>query len=218
MNYESISQPWEERTQTETRLPKRANSRFVFAHNPENWELKMYPATIETDEGKRKKQSIPVLLPVLTSLPETPGVNATRAVGKRLDSSTMRARMQDIGWTLLDASKHDYMRVYPANRGNYHTTKYIRFEQIGRRIIEHFDHEKFDDWRLSLVRDGHINPPHPQIASLMLISMNRAMSRLERDQHIPEVASRLKSKQEKYKNTKKAIDRLEKYGAKAYEL
>ena len=218
MNYESISQPWVERTQTETRLPKRANSRFVFAHNPENWELKMYPATIETDEGKRKRQSIPVLLPVLTSLPETPGVNATRAVGKRLDSSTMRARMQDIGWTLLDASKHDYMRVYPANRGNYHTTKYIRFEQIGRRIIEHFDHEKFDDWRLSLVRDGHINPPHPQIASLMLISMNRAMSRLERDQHIPEVASRLKSKQEKYKNTKKAIDRLEKYGAKAYEL
>ena len=161
MNYESISQPWEERTQTETRLPKRANSGFVFAHNPENWELKMYPATIETDEGKRKRQSIPVLLPVLTSLPETPGVNATRAVGKRLDSSTMRARMQDIGWTLLDASKHDYMRVYPANRGNYHTTKYIRFEQIGRRIIEHFDHEKFDDWRLSLVRDGHINPPHP---------------------------------------------------------
>jgi len=42
---------------------------------------------------------------------------------------------------------------------------------------------------------GAISPPHPEIASLKLIKMDRAMSRLERDQHIPEVSARLKNKQ-----------------------
>lgn len=218
MDYTAISQPWEEKTQTQIRIPKQGNSRFLFAHNPENWELKMYQSTQQNEDGRKKKQLIPILLPLLSSIPETPGVNGTRAVGKRIDSSTMRARLQDVGWTLLDASRHDYMRVYPAMRGNYHTTKWTRIEKIGRRVIEHFDQEEFDAWRLSLMAEGHLSPPHPQIASLMLIEMDRAMSRLERDQHIPEVASRLKGKQEQYRNTKKAIDRISRMGAKSYEL
>ena len=68
------------------------------------------------------------------------------------------------------------------------------------------------------MRDGVLNPPHPQIASLRLISMNRAMSRLERDQHIPEVANRLKSKKAELDLTKKAIKRVEDLGSGAYNV
>jgi len=126
--------------------------------------------------------------------------------------------MQDKGWTILDPARHDYLRVYPAHKGNYHTSKWIRMEKVGRRVIEHFDADAFDEWRRELVTSGAVNPPHPQIASLRLIAMNRAMSRLERDQHIPEVAGRLKAKQEELRLTKKAIERVEKYGGQAYEL
>ena len=65
---------------------------------------------------------------------------------------------------------------------------------------------------------GKISTPHPKIASLRLIGMNRALSRLERDQHIPEVLNRLKSKQDELTQTKKAIARIEKLGRLAYEL
>lgn len=217
-DYSKFAQPWEEKTDVQTRIPKKANPRFFFAHNPENWELKVFEGYTMTDDGKKKKQSIPMLLPILSSIGEVPGVNGTRAIGGRIDSSIMRTNMQDKGWTILDPARHDYLRVYPAHKGNYHTSKWIRMEKVGRRVIEHFDADAFDEWRRELVTSGAVNPPHPQIASLRLIAMNRAMSRLERDQHIPEVAGRLKAKQEELRLTKKAIERVEKYGGQAYEL
>ena len=65
MDYSNFSQPWEEKTATTTRIPVRANARFFFAHNPENWELKIYRTQIQ--EGKKKKSvEIPMLLPVLS--------------------------------------------------------------------------------------------------------------------------------------------------------
>ena len=178
----------------------------------------MFDTYTTNTEGKKKKEKIPLLLPVLSSIPETPGVNGTRAVGGRIDSSIMRTNLQDKGWTLLDPARHDYMRVYPAHKGKYHTSKWIRLEKVGRRVIEHFDQDGFDQWRLSLMRDGVLNSPHPKIAALRLITMNRALSRLERDQHIPEVANRLKSKQEELRLTKKAIERVEKLGGDAYNV
>ena len=217
MDYTNFSQPWEEKAQTTTRIPVRANSRFFFAHNPENWELKVYTSQT-SDEGKRKKVSIPVLLPVLSSISETPGVNGTRAVGGRLDSSLMRTNLRDKGWTILDASEEGYLRVFPAHKGNYYISKWIRVEKVGRRIIEHFDQDSYDEWRLSLMTSGKIQVPHTKIASLRLIAMNRALARMERDQHIPEVMNRLKSKQDELTQTKKAIARIEKLGRLAYEL
>lgn len=217
-DYSRFAQPWEQKTEVQTRIPKKANSRFFFAHNPENWELKMIEGYSMTEEGKRKKQKTPMLLPVLSSIHEVPGVNGTRAVGSRIDSSIMRTNLLDQGWTIIDPIKHDYIRVYPAHKGNYHTSKWIRLEKVGRRVIEHFDADSFDEWRIEIMKSGVLNPPHPQIASLRLISMNRAMSRLERDQHIPEIANRLKTKQVELKNTKAAIARVEKLGGLAYEL
>ena len=217
-DYSKFAQPWESKTETQMRIPKAANARFFFAHNAENWELKIFDGYTMTEDGKKKKTAIPMLLPVLSSIGETPGVNGTRAIGNRIDSSIMRTNLLDKGWTILDPARHDYLRVYPAHKGNYHTSKWIRLEQIGRRMIEHFDQEGYDEWRRELITSGALNPPHPQIASLRLISMNRAMSRLERDQHIPEVATRLKTKQEELNLTKKAIERVDKLGAAAYEL
>lgn len=215
--YDNFSQPWEEKQTAELRIPKKKNPRFFYAHHPENWELVMFEKT-EISGDKRKKTAVPLLLPVLSSVQEEPGVNGSRAVGGRLDSSIMRTSLTDKDWVILDPKRFDYLRVYPAHKGNYHTSRWVKLEKVGRRMIHHFDQLGFDDWRRSLVADGHLSAPHPKIAELRLISMNRAMSRLERDQHIPEVATRLKSKQEEFKQTKKAIALAAKHGRNAYVL
>ena len=215
MNYDNMAQPWSTQAATQTRLPINSNSRYFFAHNPENWELKLFEKTT-TEETKRKKQTVPVLLPVLSSIPEEPGVNGTKSVGRHVDSGVMRTHLMDSGWTILDTGKHDYMRIYPAHKGNYHTSRWISFEKVGKRIIQKFDADSFDEWRLQLMKKGVIAVPHPQIAALKLIQMDRAISRLEREQHIPEVNARLKSKQAKYKQIKAAIARVEQNGVNAY--
>jgi len=217
MNYDDMAQPWSTQATAQTRLPLKSNARYFLAHNPENWELRLFQTTTSTDENKKRKQ-VPILLPMLSSIPEVAGVNGTKQVGKHIDSGLMRTQLQDHGWTILDAGKHDYMRIYPAQKGNYHTSKWISFEKVGRRVIQKFDAEGFDQWRLELMQKGAITPPHPQIAALKLIKMDRAMSRLERDQHIPEVSARLKSKQAQYKQIKAAIQRVEDKGVNAYAI
>jgi len=217
MNYDDMAQPWSTQATAQTRLPLKSNARYFLAHNPENWELRLFQTTTSTDENKKRKQ-VPILLPMLSSIPEVAGVNGTKQVGKHIDSGLMRTQLQDHGWTILDAGKHDYMRIYPAQKGNYHTSKWISFEKVGRRVIQKFDAEGFDQWRLELMQKGAITPPHPQIAALKLIKMDRAMSRLERDQHIPEVSARLKSKQAQYKQIKAAIQRVEDKGVHAYAI
>jgi len=177
----------------------------------------LFETTTSTDDNRKKKQ-VPILLPMLSSIPEVAGVNGTKQVGKHIDSGLMRTQLQDHGWTILDAGKHDYMRIYPAQKGNYHTSKWISFEKVGRRVIQKFDADGFDQWRLELMQKGAITPPHPEIAALKLIKMDRAMSRLERDQHIPEVSARLKSKQAQYKQIKAAIQRVEDKGVHAYAI
>ena len=212
-DYTKFAQPWEQKTQVQTRIPVAANSQFFYAHNPENWELKMFDST-----DKKSKKQIPVLLPVLSTMSETPGVNGTRAIGGNVDSTIMRTNLQNQGWTILNKKKHDYLTVYPAHKGNYHTSKWLTMEKVGMRIIEHFDNAGFDQWRLQLMQNGDLELPHPKIAELRLITMSRALSRLERDQHIPEVLARLKTKQTEYKNTKQAIERIKKLGKRAYEI
>lgn len=217
MNYDDMAQPWSTQATAQTRLPLKSNARYFLAHNPENWELRLFQTTTSTDDNRKKKQ-VPILLPMLSSIPEVAGVNGTKQVGKHIDSGLMRTQLQDHGWTILDAGKHDYMRIYPAQKGNYHTSKWISFEKVGRRVIQKFDADGFDQWRLELMQKGAITPPHPQIAALKLIKMDRAMSRLERDQHIPEVSARLKSKQAQYKQIKAAIQRVEDKGVNAYAI
>jgi hypothetical protein len=217
MNYDDMAQPWSTQATAQTRLPLKSNARYFLAHNPENWELRLFETTTSTDDSRKRKQ-VPVLLPMLSSIPEVAGVNGTKQVGKHIDSGLMRTQLQDHGWTILDAGKHDYMRIYPAQKGNYHTSKWISFEKVGRRVIQKFDADGFDQWRLELMQKGAITPPHPEIAALKLIKMDRAMSRLERDQHIPEVSASLKSKQAQYKQIKAAIQRVEDKGVNAYAI
>lgn len=217
MNYDDMAQPWSTQAATQTRLPLKSNPRYFFAHNPENWELRLFDTIHSTDDTKKKKQ-VAILLPTLSSIPEVPGVNSTKQIGNHIDSSVMRTHLQDNGWTILDANKHDYMRIYPAQKGNYHTSRWTSFEKVGNRIIQKFDADGYDQWRLELMQKGVINPPHPEIASLKLIKMDRAMSRLERDQHIPEVSARLKTKQTEYRQIKAAIQRVQDKGVHAYAI
>tara|TARA_R100001440_G_scaffold40604_1_gene60351 strand:- start:5782 stop:6423 length:642 start_codon:yes stop_codon:yes gene_type:complete len=213
MDFSNYAQPWQEKKQQQTRIPIKANDRFFFAHFAENWEL----VTFETTQNK-KKVFVPMLLPLLSSIPETAGVNGCRTSGGRIDSSVMKAQMIQAGWNIIEPNQIDYLRTYPAIQGNYYTSKWTKLEKVGSRMISTFNHAEFNEWRRELMETQYISAPHPQIARLLLIDQNREITKLEQNQHIPEIAVRLKSAQNKYNGIKKAISNIEKKGVKAYSL
>ena len=218
MDYSNYAQPWQETRDKQTRIPIKANSRFFYAHYPENWELVHFEQTHKEEGKKPKKIEIPLFLPMLSSIPEEAGVNGCRAVGGRIDSSVLKAQLSNKGWRILEANQHDYIRTYPATRGTYYTSKWVKLEKVGSRILHSFDQDSFNAWRLELMASGAIQMPHPQIIKLKLIDNNRQISSLEQNQHIPEIAARLKAAQKRHTDIKKGIARLERYKSKTYDI
>lgn len=219
MDYSNFAQPWQEKREQETRIPVKANTRFFFAHFAENWELVNFETTQKGEDGKRsKKIQVPMLLPLISSIPEQAGVNGCRTVGGRIDSSIMKAQMVETGWRIIEPNQIDYLRTYPATRGSYYTSKWTKLEKVGSRILTTFSHDDYNDWRRELMETKYISAPHPQIAKLLLIDQNREITKLEQSQHIPEIAVRLRTAQKKYTDIKKAISRIEKLGFKAYAI
>lgn len=196
MNFDDISQPWQQKTNVERRLPRRANPPFFFAHFPSNWELHFFEVTVKKGKGTSNILK-PLLLPDLHAISETPGCNGIRDIGKgKGDSTYLRARMNSQQWTILDPRKHDYMRVYPCLNGKYHTDKFQSLELLGNDVIETQNKAEFANWRRELVLNEHIKPPHIHIIKKKIIELQRNIERKIRNQHIPEM--------------KKKIDELEK--------
>lgn len=219
MDYSNYAQPWQEKREQETRIPIKANTRFFFAHFAENWELHVFTKSTRDGESKKSKRvELPMLLPLLSSIPEQAGVNGCRVIGGRLDSSIMKAQMIESGWQILEPTRIDYLRTYPATRGTYYTSKWTKLERVGSRMLTTFQHDEYNNWRRELMLSQTISLPHPQIVRLLLIDQNREITKLEQSQHIPEIATRLKMSQKKYADINKAIDRLEKLGPDCYSI
>lgn len=217
MDYSNFAQPWQETRDKQTRIPIKANARFFFAHFAENWELVLFET--KPEEGKKgRRVEIPLFLPMLSTIPEEAGVNGCRTVGQRLDSSLLKAQMINKGWTIIEANQHDYLRTYPATRGTYYTTRWTTLEKVGSRILHSFSRDEFNEWRRELMDNGSIPLPHPQIVKLQLIDQNREISKLEQNQHIPEIAVKLKSAHKRHADIKKGIARIQKLKAKTYKL
>ena len=171
MDYSNLSQPWQQQQQQMQRIPLKRSASYFYAHHPENWEL-----VIKTKKEKSKQIEIPLLLPLLSTIPEEAGVNGVRMNGKRPDSSIMQARMIKSGWNILDPNKYDYMRLYPAsNGGHYFSNKFTKIENLAGRIIKTFNEELFNEFRKSLMIDQHVSLPHPAIIQLLLIDQNKTI-------------------------------------------
>lgn len=216
MDYSSLSQPWQQQQKQNQRIPLRRSASYFYAHHPENWELVLYTQS-KKDEKKTKTTTIPVLLPLLSTMPEEAGVNGVRMNGSRVDSTLFHGRLRQSGWTILDPARHDYMRVYPAsNGGNYFSNRFTTIENLAGRIIKTFDQESYNDFRKGLMRDQHISLPHKAIIQLLLIDQNKTIEGLEQRQHTPEGAARLKEAYAKYKHIEQAAERVYKLKEKAY--
>lgn len=217
MNYKDIAQPWQTTAQQQITLPTRNNNRFFYKHHPKNWEIYYF----ETEEKTGKKTETiqkPVWLPELHVHHETPGVNGTRGFTNNPDSGLARTRLVDKGWTIINPAQHDYLRKYPARKGSYWADKFTTLENIGGELVKSYRHDLFAAWRLELMKNGVLQLPHKTFIQRQMIDVQRRIERHTRNQHIPEIAAKLKGLQDLHNDMKLALKDLEENKGGHYEL
>jgi 6-pyruvoyl-tetrahydropterin synthase len=124
----------------------------------------------------------------------------------------------DNGFTIIEPQEYDYMRVYPAHKGNYHVDRFTKIEKMGRRIIQTFDHQEYNDFRLRLMQDGKIRIPHQVLIKEIIIETQKRITRQDNKSHLPERQIKIKAMKTKVTNMKKAAAELETKGKKVYEI
>lgn len=207
MKLNDLSHPWAEVKSQQKRLKMKPNSRFLYAHNPQNWELVV--------QGSGKSRTA-YLLPSFSVLRLTAGVNLVRKNGKTVNASVAMAKMQDDGFKILDPTEHDYLRVYPCVRGNRYEDAFTSFEQIGTSIIRSYDHEAYNEFRRMLMMEGHISPPHEHFITIMIMDNQKLIDKYAQLQHNPNHEALYKTAIQKDKDLKLAKQNIKKLGREAY--
>tara|TARA_B100001287_G_scaffold123317_1_gene103931 strand:+ start:1304 stop:1948 length:645 start_codon:yes stop_codon:yes gene_type:complete len=187
MDYTALGQPWQETKATSETLPRKTNSFFTYAHYPENWDLK--EMTFKKGKGEVKKW---IWLPYLHRIPFTAGVNGTVMNGKHLDTSVAKARLVEDGYTIISSSKYSYIKVYKGIGGKVYEEKFLNIKRLTRRKVdEKFDHTEYDKFRLQLMLDRTIEPPHPIILQDKIEDIKKIRGRLGNRVHIPEIQNKI---------------------------
>lgn len=212
MDYTTYGQPWQQKQVVNNRLPIKAKAMFFYKHHPESWEI----IVMKTKKGKQIIEK-PYWVPHLHCQRLTPGVNGARMNGKTVDGSLAKARAVDAGFTILDPEKIDYVRVYPAHKGNYHIDKFTKIERIGTRVVETFNHEDFNLFRLELVKNQHIQLPHPLILKEKIIETHKSIDRKANKSHVPEQRKAIDELYKRIDYMKQAMEGLENQGLEYYE-
>lgn len=215
MDYSTIAQPWQQPQAASVVLPARPNQTFFYKHTPRNWCF--VPFTLPA-KGKAKAQVVWRWLPTLDMERERAGVNGVRANGRTVDSTTRQAQLVRDGWQILLPQQYDYMRVYPCRGGKYYDSRFNQLENIAGELVTTFDRQEFNHWRLSLIIDGTIRMPHPNILRRYVLHKKRGFERYIRQQHIPELAARLEAMRIEATNMQTEIDNIINKGLEAYEL
>lgn len=217
MDFSGLAQPWQEQQAAKAVLPIRRNYSYFFAHNPKNWEFVYFD--IEVKSGKTtKKISKGYWIPQLSSIHEIPGVNGCRDMGRgQTDSSVMRARMVDSGWSILHPQQHDYLRIYPARGGSYHSSRFEKLEDLAGTLVKDFQRDEFNLWRLELVKNKSLSLPHHTILKRLMLDLTEQINRKVRHQHIPEIKEQIDNLQRISKDMSAAIDDVKNKGIEAYD-
>ena len=213
MNYNTIAQPWNQPSQPNVVLPTPPNQSFFMKHNPRLWDFE----AIETTSGKKKTTKW-MWLPKIDTEYERAGVDGIRISGRTVDSSLRKAQLTRDGWNILEPSTHDYLRVYPCRGGKFYENKWTTLENIAGQMISTFDRVEFNHWRVTLMADGVLKLPHPNILRRIVIGQRRSIDRYVRQQHIPELAAKLKSIQKLVDDMNAAIEAITNEGVKVYEI
>ena len=208
MKLNNLAHPWSAVQSEQRRLKIKKNSSFIYMHNPKNWEL----VHVQID-----KKTKPVLLPLVSVLRLTAGVNLVRKNGNAVNSSVAIATAVEDGFTIIDPNKYDYIRVYPCLNGNRYEDAFTSFEQLGGSLIRSFDQNAYNDFRCQLMRDGTLNPPHEHFIKLMIQENQKLIDKYSQLQHNPNHEALYHKAVQKDKDLKQAKQALEKHGAKVYE-
>jgi hypothetical protein len=209
MSLEHIAQPWTSSTSNkQNRLNIRANCMFFFAHHPKNWKC------VQMKDGKKTKW---VWLPLLNKIPEKAGVNLIRGEQGQTDSTLAQTSMIRKGFTILHPSKHDYLRIYPAIRGKYHTTKFQKLEHLAGEVIKKLDKEELDEWLCSLVAQGHIDAPHPHMTEKLMHAQRELINMHMNRQYLPLAKEEMTTAENLLAGMQAASAGVQKEGKKYYE-
>lgn len=208
MKMNKYGHAWSNTIETSKRLRLETKQRFIYFHNPRNWEIA---------EFKDGKKSYHLLLPSLNQLVLEAGINNVRAYGKNIDSSYAITTLQQQGCTVLDPSKIDYMVSYEVIGGKHYTDKFTIIEEIAGSVILSYDHESFNEFRRDLVLKGIIKPPHDHFVRLILRRNSTLLNRLSSKLHNPSAKARYDKAESFEKQVKQASELIKKQGVKAYE-
>jgi hypothetical protein len=208
MKLNNLAHPWSNVQSNKQKLKVKANSSFIYIHNPKNWELVNF---------KVDKKAVPRLLPKLGVLRLTPGVNLVRKNGNAINSSIAIANLEDRGFTIIDPNKFDYLRVYPCINGSRYEDRFTVFEQLGGSLITSFNHEEFNEFRCQLMREGALDLPHEHFIKLMINENQKLIDKYSQLQHNPNHAALYKNAIQKDKDLKQAKQALKKDGVIVYE-
>lgn len=207
MKLSNIAHPWSAAEAKQERLKIKANSNFVYMHNPKNWQL----VNIKVD-----KKSKPVLLPEFSVLRFTAGVNLVRLNGRSVSSGVAVANAKEQGFTIVEPDKHDYIRVYPCIGGNRYEDAFTVFENLGGSLIRSYNHDAFNEFRSKLMKEGYINLPHEHFIKLMLIENQKLIDKYAQLTHNPNHEALYKKAVQKDKDLKQVMKDLKAEGAEVY--
>tara|TARA_R100000278_G_scaffold114004_1_gene92376 strand:+ start:47 stop:706 length:660 start_codon:yes stop_codon:yes gene_type:complete len=213
MDYSNIAQPWAQPSGQAPRLPVRGNFPLFLKHHGKSWRFEYL--TIK-GKGKAKDKRIGVWLPDIQTEYERPGVNGIRTDGRSIDSSLRQANLNKDGYVVILPHQVDYLRVYPAQGGKYYTTKFFKLENVAGELMKSLDRAEWAQFRIKLILDGLVRPPHPTILERIRIQRARHIDRYVRQQHIPELAGKMKAIQDEVKGMSEAIAAFKEKGRDYY--
>ena len=209
MSFDSLAQPWApNKTDKTQRIPKASNSSWRYMHHPTSWSLEY------VQDGKKTK---PIFVPKLARFVLKAGVNGIGGTNDAPQTALARTQIQDAGNTIIDPSKHDYLRVYPAVGGTLTLNKWTKPENLGGRVFMVSDDEGFRDWRKNLVRDEVIDMPNLLVLQAIMRKQQELIIMHNSKPHIPQAQKELTLAEQRYEDMQKAYEAIEKQGKKYYE-
>ena len=162
------------RQQTAPLLNVMPNAPFYLLHSPFSWELVQMNGQY-------------VWLPHFGQLHEIAGVNGIEETRQGADSTVARMKLIENGQTVIDR-EYGYISRYETKSGGYHyRMKWDVPKQIGSKVFWNTDTDAYNDWRLSLVQMGIIDPPEIEVIQSKVALLDRKIDRKLKFQHIPEV-------------------------------
>lgn len=215
---------WQPMTQqAQTLLPAQPNHPFYYKWHPTNWHFVYRDVKIVTGKGEKAKTVTKrkgFFVPHLRMERVIPGVNGIQQISGEIGNAGSRiGKLQQEGWVYLDPAKFDYMHVYQVRGGRYHVPKWMNIKVVANRLIEKMDTDGLHLWSVNLLRSNILGTPEVHFWELAVTQNEggRIVDNLVKQQHLPEMKTKLDAIRDRVKDMKAFIAEYEKRGLAVYE-